>query len=1180
MSELSQEEIRRRRLARLAPLESGSPSNSISPPITPISQSPMSNAQSPPVLETQINPLDQKCFIAQGSSRDKQEKELTFHDEKDKEMKDVMCNESENRRFDGVFKEPTKPIDIQTPTSSKVRVRAPPQRSDSETSSIHMEVDEVSGCADKMGGTDIDSGFENMEVDESDAQKKDNHRQRTTSSSSELTVEQVHETIERILSVSFDGPKENRLCLIDLEKGVEDKPEMPIRSLISRSIFETIAHIAFNKEPFQNVSPQNHDISDNNSLHSGSVSPTLNSPSPSHVMSCPIPLLTMKEAPDQTPMASALKYIMDSYNRVAVEERNHPKRSSVPPLSDVLTEIRAQLIQYTVITVEGPFASLEYPIAKSPLLGPILQQVVPRGFLTELVTRTYSDEKMFDQVFSPILQGLFRMMQHADIVEDEHRLPLQTLFELADIRCSNRPICSLITRQPQFAIGEPLTVAGGREVTFTSFLGPFLNISVFAEDEPKVAEKLFSGNAVNDKTLNQCLQLELENIRNTLHRIFHYILANQDSREPCLRYIAQLLKYNEKRAQLAMDERLLAGDGFMLNLLSVLQNLSVKIKFAKMDPMYPFHPEAMISIQNDTRLKFSSQEVGDWLEKFGESYDFSAPKFSTICWFLTLHCHHLSLLPAIQKYQRRLRAIKDLQKLLDETVAAEPQWKNTPFASRNKKFIKRWKHQVKKLNKSRACANAGLLDKNLMGRSLIFYTTVSEYLLSLMTGAPPGSPVPDLPLPPPTSPAFYAMPEWYVEDIAEFLLFALQHFPGLVTKYAEDSLITWLLVTICSSNMIKNPYLVAKLVEVVFVIIPQIQPKCELLYNRMLSHHISRTVLPSSLMKFYTEVETTGSSSEFYDKFSIRYHISLIIKGMWNSPVHRQVLVNESKNGNQFVKFVNMLMNDTTFLLDESLESLKRIHEIQELIADTDKWSKLSNDQQQSKMRQLSADERQCLSYLTLARETVDMFHYLTIDIKEPFLRPELVGRLASMLNFNLQQLCGKKCKDLKVDHPEKYGWEPRRLLSQLVDIYLHLDCDAFAEALAGDERSFRRELFNDALVRLERNAIKTPVEIEQFKELAAKACRVLENNQRSDEWLEDAPDEFKDPLMDTLMTDPVLLPSGQIMDRSVIMRHLLNSNTDPFNRQPLTEEMLLPVDDLKERIRIWKTEKIRTTLN
>ena len=30
-------------------------------------------------------------------------------------------------------------------------------------------------------------------------------------------------------------------------------------------------------------------------------------------------------------------------------------------------------------------------------------------------------------------------------------------------------------------------------------------------------------------------------------------------------------------------------------------------------------------------------------------------------------------------------------------------------------------------------------------------------------------------------------------------------------------------------------------------------------------------------------------------------------------------------------------------------------------------------------------------------------------------------------------------------------------------------------------------------------------------------------------------------------------------MDRPVIMRHLLNSDTDPFNRQVLTIEMLQP---------------------
>lgn len=76
--------------------------------------------------------------------------------------------------------------------------------------------------------------------------------------------------------------------------------------------------------------------------------------------------------------------------------------------------------------------------------------------------------------------------------------------------------------------------------------------------------------------------------------------------------------------------------------------------------------------------------------------------------------------------------------------------------------------------RSKACADAGLLDKNLIRRSLIFYTTVSEFLLSLMTNTPPGTVIHDIPLPSLAPSAFAAMPEWYVEDIAEFLLFALQ----------------------------------------------------------------------------------------------------------------------------------------------------------------------------------------------------------------------------------------------------------------------------------------------------------------------------------------------------------------------------------------------------------------------
>lgn len=46
-------------------------------------------------------------------------------------------------------------------------------------------------------------------------------------------------------------------------------------------------------------------------------------------------------------------------------------------------------------------------------------------------------------------------------------------------------------------------------------------------------------------------------------------------------------------------------------------------------------------------------------------------------------------------------------------------------------------------------------------------------------------------------------------------------------------------------------------------------------------------------------------------------------------------------SGKQFVRYINMLINDTTFLLDESLESLKRIHEVQEEMKNKAQWDQL-----------------------------------------------------------------------------------------------------------------------------------------------------------------------------------------------------------------------------------------------
>lgn len=55
------------------------------------------------------------------------------------------------------------------------------------------------------------------------------------------------------------------------------------------------------------------------------------------------------------------------------------------------------------------------------------------------------------------------------------------------------------------------------------------------------------------------------------------LVVNSCTREKTLDYISKMLVHNEKRCKMRVDERTVAGDGFMLNLLTALQELSVKV---------------------------------------------------------------------------------------------------------------------------------------------------------------------------------------------------------------------------------------------------------------------------------------------------------------------------------------------------------------------------------------------------------------------------------------------------------------------------------------------------------------------------------------------------------------------------------------------------------------------------
>lgn len=107
-------------------------------------------------------------------------------------------------------------------------------------------------------------------------------------------------------------------------------------------------------------------------------------------------------------------------------------------------------------------------------------------------------------------------------------------------------------------------------------------------------------------------------MRSQLHAIFHSLLKNTENRSEVLNYLSKILLSNEKRTQFHSEEKKLGRDGFMLNVMSVLQKLSIKIKLNKVDPRYPFNSKSLISIEKDTKLRFDDNEYKSWISSDSE----------------------------------------------------------------------------------------------------------------------------------------------------------------------------------------------------------------------------------------------------------------------------------------------------------------------------------------------------------------------------------------------------------------------------------------------------------------------------------------------------------------------------------------------------------------------------------
>jgi ubiquitin conjugation factor E4 B len=269
-----------------------------------------------------------------------------------------------------------------------------------------------------------------------------------------------------------------------------------------------------------------------------------------------------------------------------------------------------------------------------------------------------------------------------------------------------------------------------------------------------------------------------------------------------------------------------------------------------------------------------------------------------------------------------------------------------------------------------------------------------------------------------------------------------------------------------------------------------------------------------------------------------------------------------------------MLLNDTTFVLDEAFTKFPKIRALEIELKDQG----LSVEDRQKKEEELQFLGTQATSYMQLANETLEMMKLFTHAVSEAFIMPEIVSRLASMLNYNLETLAGKKAAvELSVTNRDKYHFRPIQLISDFVEIYLNLgSSQVFIDAVAADGRSYKPEVLERVTKILTSRHQRDPSDIARWDRLREKFAAAKQLLDQAELDLGEIPADYEDPIMGDLMRDPVLLPSKHVVDRSTIVQHLLSDPKDPFTRQPMTIEDAVPMTELKEEIEKWRESKVQ----
>ena len=902
------------------------------------------------------------------------------------------------------------------------------------------------------------------------------------------------------------------------------------------------------------------------------------------------------EAASHAPGNKPFEYLLTCFKRVSRGLRNGRFDGDVEAKKDILREARRLCMSYCIFAVTMPEMFGENVPASNPLvdhllLDPECDSGICTDFLDEAHARIDDDETIKDALVGAA-EELSRRLAGIDLL-GEYRNYITGLRNLIRYK----KFAAAITESSMWAPSDIAAV----DIETKTLLGPFFRLSPM---QLSVARSYFSAPTTRDRgyianAQNAC-RITLRTHEDELHRIAAEIVrSGPGPKERMLDWFALCVNKNHKKRAMRVDYKVVSSDGFMVNVTNALDQLCEPFmdaqfgKIEKIDVEY-LRRSPRVDISEETKINADQKTADAYFANRAEG----TSNFISEVFFLTVAAHHYGTEAAQERVSTLKKTVKRMQQDLEAFETERQKYENDPRyvirafrgetrANAIRRYLARFEEHVKKFktsiddNWSTIHATHGvLLDDLSQARSMQFMRYVIVWLLRLASRQDlPTKAQLQLPLPTEQPDAFTTLPEYFLEDIVDNFKFIVGNLPQIITPQQSEEIVQICVTFLRNSEYVKNPGVKSGLVTILFYGIQKFYNHARgLLGDLLIGSPFANKHLLHALMKFYIEAESTGTHTQFYDKFNIRYEIFEVIKVIWENTLYRQNLAKEAAvNTEFFVQFVNMIVNDVTFVLDESLSSFVKINELTRELRSAE-FAAYDEERKKERTELLESEKGKAKSYMGLTRESMATLILFTETLPDAFTMPEIVSRLAAMLDYNLDIMVGDKRTNLLVENAAEYKFNPRELLGEIIKVFLNLRGKAsFTSAIVHDGRSYKPANFTAALNLMNnKKLVVSPEEIRAWEGLAKRVEAAAAELAQEEEDLGEPPDEFLDPLMSELMVDPVVLPSSRItIDRSTIKQHLLSDPTDPFNRVPLRIEEVLADEGMKGRIEAWKAETL-----